>query len=137
LRFTDNLEDIPTWECGLAQVIVPTAFHFPEFVHMCAQSYDPIKRVVKSKNNQYILFPVSKFAISEILLLPDNQERLDEDELGTYFNSIPLEQNLSFLLKLLPIGASLVELKFPLSSFQFKESIREITATICLILGYD
>jgi len=34
-RFSNNLEDIPTWECGFAQAIVPTTFHFPKFVHMC------------------------------------------------------------------------------------------------------
>lgn len=70
--FTDSLEDILVWECGLAQ-----EFNFPEFIHMRAQSYDPIQRVVKSKNNQYILFPISEFSISELLLVPDNQERLE------------------------------------------------------------
>jgi len=53
-------------------------------------------------------------------LLPNNKENLDEYELRTYFNIVTLEQNLIFLLKLLPTGASFPKLKFPLSSSPFK-----------------
>jgi hypothetical protein len=46
-RKTIGLQNIPTWECGLTKSIVSTTFHFPEIVHMCAQYYDPIQRLLE------------------------------------------------------------------------------------------
>jgi hypothetical protein len=66
---------------------------------------------VGDKSGQHELFLVTQSAISELLLLPKNQERIDDDELENYFNSLSMEHKLNFLTTLL-FGTSMPNLFF-------------------------
>ena len=85
----------------------------------------------------HVIILVIEISIIELLSLPNIQERIDEDEPRNHFNSLSTDQNLNYLSKLFPVGASMHELKIPLGSSLFKEPTREMISIICMIFGYE
>jgi len=85
----------------------------------------------------HVIFPVVESSITELLSLPNIQERIDEDEPRNHFNLLSTDQKLNYLSKLFLVGASMPELKLPLCSSLFKEPIREMISMICMIFGYE
>jgi hypothetical protein len=51
-------------EFGLARVVVPLTFHFPELVIMCTQNYNATSRVIRDKNQREILNCRERFNIN-------------------------------------------------------------------------
>ena len=92
---------------------------------------------MKDKSNLHVIYTIIQSYIIELLSLPNIQERIDEDEPRTHFNSLSTDQKLNYLSKLFPVGASMPELKLPLCSSLFKEPIREMISMICMIFGYE
>jgi hypothetical protein len=79
---------------------------------MCAQNYDPVHRVIRDKIRR-VIFSVLEAFISDILVLPDNKEKLDEDTLAQEFSLLPVSKKIIFMKNLL-ITLGQLELNLPI-----------------------
>ena len=66
-RFRDIKPKIRSWECGLAQFIVPELYPFPEFVEYCAKHYDAENHCIMNVDLSALAFNISAVSISQML----------------------------------------------------------------------